>query len=94
MVSSYSGRGSGGLMVGCRLRWRMFQGSTPDFTENPRCMWAYWALNHIEWVKYPSAGVVRRFGEGEPSQVSSSSSYLDSTLRGPSQNNPRVPSKR
>ncbi|GBO29930.1 hypothetical protein AVEN_134169-1 [Araneus ventricosus] len=40
------------------------------------------------------AGVVLKFGEGVPTQVSSSSSDRDSKLRAPSQNSSRVASKR
>ncbi|GBN56255.1 hypothetical protein AVEN_213548-1 [Araneus ventricosus] len=42
----------------------------------------------------PLAGVVRKFEEVVPAQVSSSSSDRGSKLRGPSQNSPRVASKR
>ncbi|GBM73394.1 hypothetical protein AVEN_25053-1 [Araneus ventricosus] len=42
----------------------------------------------------PCMGPVGKFGEGVPAQVSSSSSDRDSKLRGPSQNSPRVASKR
>ncbi|GBN41229.1 hypothetical protein AVEN_53994-1 [Araneus ventricosus] len=45
-------------------------------------------------VKRPPTSVVRRFGEGVPDQVSSSSSDRDSKLRGPFQNSTRVSSKR
>ncbi|GBL93899.1 hypothetical protein AVEN_153655-1 [Araneus ventricosus] len=46
-------------------------------------------------TKYPPAGVVvRKFGEGVPAQVPSSSSDRGSKLRGPDQNSPRVASKR
>ncbi|GBL95437.1 hypothetical protein AVEN_154829-1 [Araneus ventricosus] len=40
------------------------------------------------------SGMVRMFGEGVPTQVSSSSPDSGSKLRGPSQNSPRVVSKR
>ncbi|GBN32152.1 hypothetical protein AVEN_136391-1, partial [Araneus ventricosus] len=43
---------------------------------------------------YREAGVVRKFGEEVPAQVSSSSSDRGSKIRGPSQNSPRVASKR
>ncbi|GBL75771.1 hypothetical protein AVEN_155064-1 [Araneus ventricosus] len=46
-----------------------------------------------EGAKGPPAGVMRKFGEGEPAQVSSSSSDHGSKLRGLSQNSPRVDSK-
>ncbi|GBM67437.1 hypothetical protein AVEN_265393-1 [Araneus ventricosus] len=41
-----------------------------------------------------SGGVTRKFGEGVPAQVSSSSSDCGSKLRGPSLNSPRVAAKR
>ncbi|GBM06425.1 hypothetical protein AVEN_266371-1 [Araneus ventricosus] len=41
-----------------------------------------------------SGGVAWKFGKGVTAQVSSSSSDRDSKLRGPSQNSPRVASKR
>ncbi|GBN17450.1 hypothetical protein AVEN_232543-1 [Araneus ventricosus] len=42
----------------------------------------------------PLVGVAWKFGEGVPAQVSSLSSDHGSKLRGPSQNSPRVASKR
>ncbi|GBM06296.1 hypothetical protein AVEN_208981-1 [Araneus ventricosus] len=45
-------------------------------------------------VKRPPVGVAWKFEEGVPAQVSSSSSDRGSKLRGPSQNSPRVASKR
>ncbi|GBM49616.1 hypothetical protein AVEN_248995-1 [Araneus ventricosus] len=45
-------------------------------------------------AKPPPAGVVRKFRGEVPPQVSSSSSYRGSKLRGPSQNSPRVASIR
>ncbi|GBL75310.1 hypothetical protein AVEN_194527-1 [Araneus ventricosus] len=45
-------------------------------------------------VKRTPAGMVRKFGEGVPDHKSFSSSDRDSKLRGPSQNSPRVASKR
>ncbi|GBN36930.1 hypothetical protein AVEN_203311-1 [Araneus ventricosus] len=44
-------------------------------------------------AEHPLIGVVRKFGGGEPAQVSSSSSDRGSKLRGPSQNSPRVAPK-
>ncbi|GBM37110.1 hypothetical protein AVEN_103213-1 [Araneus ventricosus] len=52
--------------------------------------WAGCTLNHTYGVKCPPAGVMRKFGEGMPAQVSSSSSDRGSKLRGPAQNSPRV----
>ncbi|GBL80711.1 hypothetical protein AVEN_70452-1, partial [Araneus ventricosus] len=46
------------------------------------------------WAKRPPAGVERKLGEGALAQVVSSSSDRCSKLRGPSQNSPRVASKR
>ncbi|GBL98198.1 hypothetical protein AVEN_268283-1 [Araneus ventricosus] len=45
-------------------------------------------------AKRPPAGVAWKLGEGAPAQASSSSSDRSSKLRGPSQNSPRVASKR
>ncbi|GBM91228.1 hypothetical protein AVEN_31637-1 [Araneus ventricosus] len=45
-------------------------------------------------TKRAFVGVMRKLGEGVPTQVSSSSSDRGSKLRGPSQNSPRVASKR
>ncbi|GBM97121.1 hypothetical protein AVEN_30394-1 [Araneus ventricosus] len=56
-----------------------------------------WGLLHAKSyvvVKRPPVGVAWKFGEWVPAQVSSSSSDRDSKLRGPSQNSPRVASKR
>ncbi|GBM56675.1 hypothetical protein AVEN_154225-1 [Araneus ventricosus] len=55
-----------------------------------------WGLLHAKSyvvVKRPPVGVARKFGEGVPAQVSSSSSDRGSKLRGPSLNSPRVASK-
>ncbi|GBM66513.1 hypothetical protein AVEN_252276-1 [Araneus ventricosus] len=46
--------------------------------------WACGTLNHRSRVKRPPVGVVRKFGEGMPAQVSSSTSDRGSKLRGPS----------
>ncbi|GBM34897.1 hypothetical protein AVEN_41448-1 [Araneus ventricosus] len=56
-----------------------------------------WGLLHSKSyvvAKRPPAGVARKFGEGMPAQVSSSSSDRGSKLRGPSLNSPRAASKR
>ncbi|GBN72203.1 hypothetical protein AVEN_148277-1 [Araneus ventricosus] len=45
-------------------------------------------------AKRSPVGVARKFGEGVPAQVSTSSSDRSSELRGPSLNSPRVASKR
>ncbi|GBL91835.1 JmjC domain-containing protein 7 [Araneus ventricosus] len=52
-----------------------------------------WVGCHIVVAKRPPVGVVRKFGEGVPAWVSSSSSDCSSKLRGPSQNSPSVASK-
>ncbi|GBN07979.1 hypothetical protein AVEN_110778-1 [Araneus ventricosus] len=54
-----------------------------------RCM-----LNQSSGIKLPLASVVRKFEEGVPAQGSSASSDRSSKLRGQSQMNPRVASKR
>ncbi|GBM28655.1 hypothetical protein AVEN_629-1 [Araneus ventricosus] len=53
----------------------------------------------LQYNRSPSRNFTKRwvawkFGEGVPAQVSSSSSDRGSKLRGPSQNSPRVASKR
>ncbi|GBM78922.1 hypothetical protein AVEN_62280-1, partial [Araneus ventricosus] len=56
-----------------------------------------WGLLHAKScvvAKRPPVGVAWKLGEGVRAQVSSSSSDRDSKLRGPSQNSPRVASKR
>ncbi|GBO13830.1 hypothetical protein AVEN_184044-1 [Araneus ventricosus] len=54
-----------------------------------------WGLLHLHVVaKCPPAVVVCQSGEEVPAQVSSSSSDRHSKWRGPSQNSPRVVSKR
>ncbi|GBN73005.1 hypothetical protein AVEN_21295-1 [Araneus ventricosus] len=86
-------RNRGGLVVRSWLRkWRVV-GSKLDSTENPRV----WGLLHpksLAVTKRPPVGVARKFGEGVPAQVSSSSSDHGSKLRGPFLNSPRVASKR
>ncbi|GBN75703.1 hypothetical protein AVEN_28060-1 [Araneus ventricosus] len=66
------------------------QGSEPDSIEDPLCMWTWCTLVLPSWLKRPPAGVARKFREGEPAQVSSSSSDCCSKLRGQSQNNPEL----
>ncbi|GBM98781.1 hypothetical protein AVEN_139132-1 [Araneus ventricosus] len=56
-----------------------------------------WGLLHVKLyvvAKCPPVGAVRKFGEGMPAQMSSSSSDRCLRFRGPSQNIPRVASKR
>ncbi|GBM30663.1 hypothetical protein AVEN_203326-1 [Araneus ventricosus] len=56
-----------------------------------------WGLLHVKSyvaAKRPPVGVAWKFEEGVPVQMSSSSSDCGSKLRGPSQNSPRVASKR
>ncbi|GBM02193.1 hypothetical protein AVEN_190610-1 [Araneus ventricosus] len=74
-------------------RGRRVPGSRPDSLKIRRV----WGLLHAKSsvvVKRPPVGVAWKFGEGVPAQVSSSSSDRGSKLRGPSQNSPRVASKR
>ncbi|GBL79790.1 hypothetical protein AVEN_28871-1 [Araneus ventricosus] len=56
-------------------------------------MGAWCTLNLTSWVKRIPASVLRKFEEGMPIQVSSSSDR-GSELGGPSQNSSRVASKR
>ncbi|GBL72603.1 hypothetical protein AVEN_127866-1 [Araneus ventricosus] len=56
-----------------------------------------WGLLHVKSyvvAKRPLVGVAWKFGEGVTAQVSSSSPDRGSKLRGPSENSPRVASKR
>ncbi|GBN14357.1 hypothetical protein AVEN_36723-1 [Araneus ventricosus] len=86
-------RGRGGLMVRSPLWGRRVPGSKPDSTEDPPCMGPV-ARQVIRSCQTPTVGVAWKLGERVPAQVSSSSSDCGSKLRGPSQNNPRVASKR
>ncbi|GBL76238.1 hypothetical protein AVEN_234502-1 [Araneus ventricosus] len=74
---------------GCRA-----PSSKHDSTEDRRCMWTCCTLNHTQGTKCPPGGVVRKFKEGVPAQVSSFSSDRGSKLRGQSKNSHRVTSKR
>ncbi|GBN01537.1 hypothetical protein AVEN_49590-1, partial [Araneus ventricosus] len=55
------------------------------------CVWDWCTLNHMQEAKRPATGVVRKFGEGVPAQVSSD---RGSKLRDPSQYSPCVVPKR
>ncbi|GBO38926.1 hypothetical protein AVEN_240257-1 [Araneus ventricosus] len=83
--------GRGGLEVRSRLRGRRLPGLKTDSTEDPPCMRP--VVSYVV-AKRSSAGVVQKFGEEVPAQVSSSSSDRGSKLRGLSQNSSRVASKR
>ncbi|GBO18871.1 hypothetical protein AVEN_164753-1 [Araneus ventricosus] len=74
-------RGRGGLVVRCRLRDRRVPGSKPDSTKDPPCMWTRCMCNHTYGVKSPPADAMRKFGEGAPAQVSSSSSDCGSKYK-------------
>ncbi|GBN95636.1 hypothetical protein AVEN_123418-1 [Araneus ventricosus] len=63
------------------LGGRRTPGSKADSTKNPPCICVWWTLNPSR----PPAAVVRKFREGVPAQVLSSSSYHGSNLLGPSQ---------
>ncbi|GBM98997.1 hypothetical protein AVEN_133369-1 [Araneus ventricosus] len=67
--------------------------SKPDSTEDLPYMSLLRVKSYVG-TKHSPAGVVLKFGEGVPAQVSSSSSDSDSKLQGPSQNSPRIASKR
>ncbi|GBN47301.1 hypothetical protein AVEN_272130-1 [Araneus ventricosus] len=80
-------------MVRTWLRGRRVPGSKPDSIEDPLSMgsltWKSYAV-----VKRPPVGATRKIIEGAPAQASSSSSDCGSKSLGPSQNSPRVASKR
>ncbi|GBL98030.1 hypothetical protein AVEN_126917-1 [Araneus ventricosus] len=70
------------LVVRSRLRgWRV-PGSRPYSTEYLQCIWAKQAqranskFSYTWGAKHPPAGAVRKFREGVPAEVSSSSSDL------------------
>ncbi|GBM76368.1 hypothetical protein AVEN_165972-1 [Araneus ventricosus] len=70
--------------------------SKPDSIEDPSCIvyWICFTLSHTYEVKRPPPSAVRKLDKGVPAQVSSSSSDRCSKLQSPSQNSPRVASKR
>ncbi|GBL77378.1 hypothetical protein AVEN_41793-1 [Araneus ventricosus] len=80
----------GGLVVRCRYRSCRIPGSKLDSTEDPSG--PFHVKSYVGTKRHP-AGVVRKFGEGVPAQVSFSSSDQGSKLRGPSQNSTRVASR-
>ncbi|GBM26536.1 hypothetical protein AVEN_245261-1 [Araneus ventricosus] len=85
--------GHGGLVVRSRPRTGESQVRDPI----PLKIRRVWGLLHTKsyvLAKHPPVGVARKFGEGVPAQVSSSSSDRGSKLRGPSLNSLRVASKR
>ncbi|GBL87373.1 hypothetical protein AVEN_118326-1 [Araneus ventricosus] len=84
-------RGRGGLVVRSRLWGRRVRDPIP--LKILRVWDLLYAKSYVVAKRSP-VGVVRKFGEGVPAQVSSSSSDRGSKLRGPSQNSPRVASKR
>ncbi|GBM07118.1 hypothetical protein AVEN_177082-1 [Araneus ventricosus] len=85
-------KGRGGQVATTWLWSRRVPGSKPDVTEDPPCMGACCKLNHT-WC--PNVLRLVRRGRLErwlPAQASPSD--RGSKLRGPSQNSPRVASKR
>ncbi|GBN97975.1 hypothetical protein AVEN_253961-1 [Araneus ventricosus] len=71
-------RDRGGLSGRARLRGRSVPGSKPDSTEDPPCIGPVEREIIRREGRRPPSGVVRKFGEGMPAQVSSSSSDRDS----------------
>ncbi|GBN65780.1 hypothetical protein AVEN_17838-1 [Araneus ventricosus] len=86
-------KGRGGLVVRPRLGAGGFQIRHPIPLKIRRVWGPLHAKSYVAAKRSPAA-VARKFGEGVPAQVSSSSSDRGSNLRGPSQNSPRVASKR
>ncbi|GBO29151.1 hypothetical protein AVEN_169859-1 [Araneus ventricosus] len=82
-------RGRGGLVVRSRLWGRR----VPIPTKIRRVWGLLHSKSHVV-AKHPLVSVAWKLGEGVPAQVSSSSSDRGLKLRGPSQNSPRVASKR
>ncbi|GBM17255.1 hypothetical protein AVEN_223794-1 [Araneus ventricosus] len=86
-------KGRSNLVVGSRPWGRELQVRNPI----PLKIRRVWDLLHAKSyvvAKRPPVGVAWKFSEGVPAQVSSSSSDRGSKLQGPSQNSPRVASKR
>ncbi|GBN67711.1 hypothetical protein AVEN_134088-1 [Araneus ventricosus] len=84
-------KGRSGLVVRSRLWGRRVRDPIPL---KIRRVWGLLhAKSHVVAKRLP-VGVAWKFGEGVPAQVSPSSSDCGSKLRGPSQNSPRVASKR
>ncbi|GBO23734.1 hypothetical protein AVEN_12481-1 [Araneus ventricosus] len=82
---------SGGKVSASGRRTRGFRPDSTDIC----CICGSWCTpNLMSWPESPPAGVVRKFGERAPAQVSSSSYDCGSKLRGASQNSPRVASNR
>ncbi|GBN23833.1 hypothetical protein AVEN_267270-1 [Araneus ventricosus] len=79
-----------GLVVRSRPWGHTVPGSKADSTEDPSCMRSCCTLNHTKLAKRPPAGVVWKFGQGVPAQVSSSSFDLYSKLRDLSRSRTRV----
>ncbi|GBN42107.1 hypothetical protein AVEN_146484-1 [Araneus ventricosus] len=85
--------GRGGLIVTSRLWGRRVPGSNPI----PLNICRVWGLLHAKAyvvAKRPPVGVAWMSGDGVAAQASSSSPDRGSKSRGPSQNSPRVASKR
>ncbi|GBN20699.1 hypothetical protein AVEN_31924-1 [Araneus ventricosus] len=57
------------LVVRSQLRSQRAPDSKPGSAEESPCIRAWYSLNLPSWVKYPSIGVVRKFGEGVSAQV-------------------------
>ncbi|GBN35364.1 hypothetical protein AVEN_225762-1 [Araneus ventricosus] len=81
-------KGRGGLVAGSR-----FQVRNPIPLKIHRVWGPLHAKSYVV-AKRPPVGVTWKFGEGVPTQVSSKTSDRGSKLRVPSQNRPRVASKR
>ncbi|GBN75711.1 hypothetical protein AVEN_113520-1 [Araneus ventricosus] len=89
----FENSGRGGLVVRSRLWSRRVPGSNPI----PLNICRVWGLLHAKSYvvsKRPPVCVAWMFGEGVAAKVSSSSPHRGSKSRGPSQNSPRVASKR
>ncbi|GBO02309.1 hypothetical protein AVEN_163733-1 [Araneus ventricosus] len=84
-------KGRGGLVARYRLWGRRVRNPIPL---KIRLVWGLLHAKSYVVAKHHPAGVVWKFGERALAQVSSSSSGSGSKLRGPSQNSPRVASKR
>ncbi|GBL90220.1 hypothetical protein AVEN_130335-1 [Araneus ventricosus] len=77
----------GGLVL--RTLLRRVSGSKPNSTDS-RSVWRLLHAKSYVLAKRPPVGVVRKFGEGVPAQMSSRHLIIVLGLRGPFKNRPPV----
>ncbi|GBM91345.1 hypothetical protein AVEN_6997-1 [Araneus ventricosus] len=68
-------------VVRYRFRGQTVPGSKPDSTEDPQCMWAWWALNLTSLIKLSLARLISKLLEGDEMLVKVSSSLFLTTIQ-------------